>query len=61
MSSCPLYNNSNLSNTSINPYAAIQQGGKTRRNKFRSSKLRKTRSKRRSRGRTQRRSRGYIF
>ena len=61
MSSCPLYNNSNLSNTNVNPYAAIQQGGRsrrTRRNKSKTRRLRKTRSQRRSRGR---KSRGYIF
>lgn len=61
MTSCPLYNNSNLSNTNINPYAAIQQGGRTRRNSSRFRKLRKTKSRRKTRGRTQRRSRGYIF
>lgn len=59
MTSCPLYNNSSLSNTNGNPYALIQKAGKRRtkrrtsRSKPKTMRLRKTRSRRRSRG--------YIF
>lgn len=58
MTSCPLYNNSNLSNTSGNPYALGQKGGKRRtkrrmsRSKSRTMKIkfRKTKAHRKSRG-----------
>lgn len=61
MTSCPLYNNSNLSNTSGNPYALGQKGGK-RRTKRRMSKSKSRTMKMKFRkAKSQRRSRGYIF
>ena len=59
MTSCPLYNNSSLSNTNGNPYALVQKAGK-RRTKRRSSKS-KSRSMKFKKTRSRRRSRGYIF
>jgi hypothetical protein len=60
MTSCPLYNDSNLAYTgSNNPYALIQSAGKKRKlrksRKSRKNKLRKTLRK------TLRRNRGYIY
>ncbi len=61
MTSCPLYNNSYLSNTGINPYALIQNAGK-RRTKRRNRKSRsKTRTARLMKKKYSRRNRGYIF
>lgn len=63
MTSCPLYNNSSLSNTNGNPYALIQKAGK-RRTKRRSGKSKsksKSRSMRLKKTRSHRRSRSFIF
>jgi hypothetical protein len=60
MTSCPLYNNSSLSNTNGNPYALIQKAGK-RRTKQRSGKNSKSRTRKLRKTRSRRRSRGFVF
>ena len=60
MTSCPLYNNSSLSNTNGNPYELIQKAGK-RRTKRRASKKSKSRNMKLRKTKSRRRSRGYIF
>lgn len=62
MSSCPLYNSSNLAYTGpYNPYALIQNAGKKRKtSKKRGKKLNK-KSKNMKLRKSLRRSRGYIY
>lgn len=61
MKSCPLYNNSSLSNTNGNPYALIQKAGKTRTKRKIVNSKSKSKHIISRKSKSRRRNRGYIF